>query len=63
MAKKQRATEAHQTASKPHDDRLNRRAASANHRLRGTEFTDDFVDADADSSVVVTHRDDKQSDS
>ena len=33
------------------------------HRLRGGEFADDFVDADADSCVVARHRDEKESDS
>ena len=39
------------------------RSAPSNHRLRGGELADDFADADADSSVAKSQRDEKQSDS
>jgi len=46
----------------PENNKLNRRPA-ADHRLRGNEFAADFADADADSSGIATHRDDKVSES
>ena len=39
------------------------RGVTGDHRLRGADFADDFADADADSSVVSSRRDDKESDS
>ena len=39
------------------------KAADQAHRLRGGEFAEDFVDADADSCVASRHRDEKESES
>ncbi len=35
----------------------------ADHRLRGEEFADDFVDAESDSCTVTRRRDEKESES
>jgi hypothetical protein len=50
-------------ATEQPDNKLNRRAATTPHRLRGDEFADDFADAEGDSSAVASRRIDKQSDS
>ena len=39
------------------------RSTEQPHRLRGGEFAEDFVDADADSCVASRHRDEKESES
>ena len=44
-------------------DKLNKPAATHEHRLRGDDDASDFVDADADSSAATSRRVDKQSDS
>ena len=45
------------------DASRSKRAAPLEHRLRGNEFADDFVDADRDSSAATSHRDGAESDS
>ena len=40
-----------------------RSAEPLEHRLRGNELADDFVDADGDSCTASRHRIDKESDS
>jgi len=45
------------------DASRSRSAAPLEHRLRGNELAEDFVDADSDSSAAASHRVDKESDS
>ena len=40
-----------------------KKSDSADHRLRGAELESDFVDAEGDSCVVHTRRNDQESDS
>lgn len=63
MAERDRENKPGQRHSANEQRAPDRSAKSDEHRLRGNELADDFVDADADSSVVTPHRIDKESDS
>lgn len=63
MSKRHHEKNDAQSGGRPGRDKLNKRAPAQEHRLRGNESADDFVDADADSSAAASRRVDKQSDS
>lgn len=63
MAKRSQENDRQNRAAKRRDDNLKRGAQTEGHRLRGGELDADFADAESDSSVVTSRRDEKQSDS